>query len=126
MHGALVLLPFAIAAPLMPTAGGALAVGWVVTLLFAFPFGAAAAAIQLIAPAAMRAQLTAVYLFVSTLIGLGFGPVVVALLTDGVWHNPADLRYALLAVGATLIPVGAAFLASGLAPFRALREGTDP
>lgn len=126
MHAALLLLPLAIVTPLMPTAPLALGFGFAVSLLFAAPFGAAAAAIQLIAPTPMRAQLTAFYLFVSTLIGLGFGPVVVALLTDRVFGDPADLRYALLAVGATGIPLAAVLLASGLAPFHALRQGTDP
>ena len=127
MHAAVLLLPFAIATPLMPTAAGALGLGWVVTLLFAFPFGAAAAAIQLIAPAPLRAQLTALYLFMGTLIGLGLGPTVVALLTDRVFQDPASIRYALLAVGATLIPIAAGLLAWGLAPLRALgAKGSDP
>jgi MFS family permease len=125
MHSAMVLWPFAVATPLMPTAEAALALGWFVTLLFAFPFGAAAAAIQLIAPAAIRAQLTAVYLFVSTLVGLGLGPVIVALLTDRVFGDPSELRYALLTVAVALPPVAALFLRAGLAPFRALRQEGD-
>ncbi len=126
MHSAWLLFPFVVATPLMPSAAAALALGWVVTLLFAFPFGAAAAAIQVIAPAPIRAQLTAFYLFVSTLIGLGFGPVVVALLTDRVFQDPAALRYALLVVGGVLTPVAALLLGSGLAPFRTHLRGVEP
>ncbi len=120
LHAMLLLAPFAIAAPLMPTAWASLTLSWVVTLLFAFPFGAAAAAMQIIAPAPIRAQLTALYLFSGTLIGLGLGPLVVGLLTDHVFHDPALIRYSMATVAAVLTPISVVLLASGLAPLRRL------
>ena len=47
-----------------------------------FSFGAAAAALQLITPNRMRGVISALYLFCLNLIGLGFGPTAVALVTD--------------------------------------------
>jgi MFS family permease len=125
VHAVALLIPFAVAAPLMPTAVAALAVGWVATMLFAFPMGAAAAAIQVIAPVRIRAQVTALYLFAGTLIGLGLGPTAVALVTDGVFHDPAAVRYSLALVAGVLIPVSLALIGSGLAPLRALVAGAD-
>jgi MFS family permease len=122
LHATLLLVPFAALTPLMPTAELALGLGWIATVLFAFPFGAAAAAIQLIAPGPIRAQLTALYLFCGTLIGLGLGPLTVASLTDRVFGNPTDLRYSLLVVAVVFPPLGAALIATGLAPFRALLQ----
>ena len=46
------------------------------------PFGVAPAAIQQMMPNTMRAQATALYLFVINLVGIGLGPTIVAAL-DG-------------------------------------------
>jgi MFS family permease len=67
--------------PFMPTAAWAIVVLAPVSFCLGLPFGAAVAAIQEIAPARMRGQLSALYLFAINLIGLGIGPTAVALLT---------------------------------------------
>ena len=43
------------------------------------------AAIQSVTPNQMRGQVTALYLFVFTVIGQGLGPVFISLFTDFVW-----------------------------------------
>jgi MFS family permease len=53
-----------------------------------FQGGLQGASIQLLAPERMRAFSMALYLLTANLIGMGCGPVMVALLTDGVFHAP--------------------------------------
>ncbi|MBC6403416.1 MAG: MFS transporter [Hyphomonadaceae bacterium] len=103
---ALAITP-AILSPLMPTA--TLAFVFIAVLVFASsaPWGVAVSAIQQITPNEMRGQVSALYLFVVNLIGIGFGPTIVALLTDRVFNDDALLRYSMVSVGA-----GAAILAS--------------
>ena len=56
------------------------------------------ATLQEITPPRMRGQITAIYLFVVTLVGMGLGPLSIALITDFVFQDPADLRYSLAIV----------------------------
>ncbi len=70
------------------------------------------AAMQTLAPNQMRAQISAVFLLVSNLIGLGIGTTLVALLTDKVFGSP-------LAVGnsMSIVSLVAALLATVLLGF---------
>lgn len=70
------------------------------TFCSSMPFGTAAAGIQEIMPASMRAQASAIYLFVINLIGLGLGPSAVAACTDYVFRDEASLNLSLLFVAA--------------------------
>ena len=81
-------------------------------------FGVAPAALQQLAPNEMRAQISAVYLFVINLIGLGAGPTVIALVTDRVFHDDNMLRYSLLYVCAAAWLLSALLWWIGLAPYR--------
>lgn len=69
-----------------------------INLFAAFPYGAAAAVVQELTPNRMRAQVSAVYLFVVNLVGLGAGPTAVALLTDHVFHDDAAVGTSLTIV----------------------------
>jgi MFS family permease len=84
----------------------------------AFPFGASSAAIQDIMPNQARALASAVYLFFINMIGLGFGPTAVALLTDYVFQDEGAIRYslALVVLISSMIALGCYSL--GLAPYR--------
>src|SRR5690606_37420570 len=64
----------------------------------AMPFGAAPAALQEIVPNRMRGQTTAVYLFMTNMIGLGIGPTAIALFTDYVFADDQMLRWSMLIV----------------------------
>lgn len=88
------------------------------TFFASFPVGAAAAAIQEIVPNEMRAQASALYLFVVNLIGLGMGPTAVALVTDYIFADDAMLRYSLLAVGVAAGTIAALLFWAALAPYR--------
>jgi MFS family permease len=63
-----------------------------------FPMPTSTAAMQVLAPNQMRAQVAAIFLFVSNLIGLGGGATLVALLTDQVFHNEKHVGYSVAIV----------------------------
>ena len=60
----------------------------------AVPIGAAASALQQLTPNAMRATLSAFYLFVVNLIGLGLGPTATAAVGDVFFPFETGIRYA--------------------------------
>ncbi len=101
--------------------GDATLAAWLIapaTFLIAMPFGIAPAGVQEIVPPAMRAQASAVYLFIVNLIGLGLGPTAVALFTDYVFKDDAAVGQSLLVVTVIALCLGAALLAAGCRPYR--------
>jgi MFS family permease len=82
------------------------------------PYPLAGTAIQMIAPNRMRGQLTAMFLFVINLVGLGFGPLLIGVLTDYVFANESQLHYSLVGVAIATLPLAAALLATTLRPLR--------
>ncbi len=112
------VIPFAMLTPLMPTPELAV-VGLAGTaFLMAMPQGLPAAALQVIAPNALRAQMTALYFLVGSLIANGLGPTIYALVTDFVLDDPMKLRYSMAAVSGVVMPMGALFAALALRPYR--------
>lgn len=84
------------------------------------PMGAAI--VQEITPPRMRGQIYAVFLFTSTLVGMGFGPLSIALITDNVFGDPADLRYSLAMVPLVTVSLGLVFLLAARHRYRALPQ----
>ena len=82
-------------------------------------FALAISALQNITPNRMRAQVSALMLFMTNLLGLALGPSVVAALTDFVFANDADLAYSLSLLPLLVCPLAAALLAWGLKYYRA-------
>jgi MFS family permease len=109
-------------APLMPTAEGALALLAPALLLSNIPYACAGTSIQLITPNRARAQVTALYITLITLVGLGVGPTVVGLMTDYVFQNPNDVRYSLAIMVSVPAPIMFTLLALAWRPYRKLRE----
>ena len=70
-----------------------------------------------VTPNRMRGQVSALYLFVFNCIGYGLGPMVVALLTDLVFRDEAQLRYALMLAAVVMGPIGAIILTLGVRPY---------
>ena len=93
--------------------------------LAAAPFGVAAAAIQQMMPATMRAQASAVYLFSINIIGLGAGPTAVGVLTQYVFGRDDAVRYSLAIVTSAACALAAVFLYRALKPFVASLERLD-
>ena len=113
----LAILP-AILGPLMPTA--TLAFIFIALLVFASsaPWGIAVSAIQQTTPNEMRGQISALYLFVVNLIGIGFGPTIVAIMTDQIFGDDALLRYSMVTVGSCTAVLAALILFSGVGAFK--------
>jgi MFS family permease len=111
---------FGVAAPLMPNATAALVLLAPAIFFSSMPYPCAGTAIQLLVPNRSRAQVTALYITVTTLVGLGVGPLVVGLLTDHVFTTPAGIRYSLAVMVSVPVPVMVALLLYACHPYRAL------
>lgn len=106
-----------IATPLMPTGETALAMmslGAMFGLAGAVPQNAA---VQRIAPPAMRGQVTAIYLFMFTFFG-AMGSLVIGTVTQRIIGNEAELWKALLLTAATLLPLATFCMGCGIKPYR--------
>jgi len=117
-YSAIALIPFAVLTPLMPHPLLAVAGLAGASFLMAMPQGLPAAALQVISPNPLRAQMTALYFLVGNLIASGLGPTAFALVTDYVFGDPAMLRYSLAIVSAVVLPLGALFSFLALKPYR--------
>jgi MFS family permease len=113
----LIGIPAQIALPLMPSPW--LAVGCAAIAAFSLGFGGASqnAALQIVTPNQMRGQVTALYLFIFNVIGMGLGPTVAALLTDYVFRAESELRYALVTMQAVIGPISLAIIWLGVKPY---------
>jgi MFS family permease len=117
---AVLLTAAGIAAPLASSAALALAffAPAVIVIVIAVVLGGMA--VQIVTPAAMRARVTALYFFVTSLVSGGFGPLAVALLTDHVFGRPEAITLSLAIVAAVFCPLSAVSLAVGMRPMREL------
>ncbi len=84
----------------------------------AFPLGASSAAIQEIMPNQARALASALYLLILNFIALGFGPTLVALITDYVFHDEQQIHQSLAIVTAGGSLLGLLSYAWGLSGYR--------
>ncbi|KMZ13169.1 Permease of the major facilitator superfamily [Candidatus Burkholderia humilis] len=94
---------------------------WLVAAMFfaSFPLATSAAAMQTLAPNQMRAQISALFLLVSNLIGLGLGTTLVALVTDKVFGLPLAIGHSMTIVNAIATAFAAVLLFIGCRHFRA-------
>ncbi|WP_426050632.1 spinster family MFS transporter [Brevundimonas sp. SL161] len=111
-------LPFAVAMPLMPTQGMAIAA------LAGFSFFAGvmnslpATALQAVAPNQLRAQITAIYFLIGNLISLGLGPTIVAAISDNFLGGDENIGLSLAIVSGVTITLASFLLGRALKPFR--------
>ncbi len=110
-----------VAAPLMPSAPLALALLAVATFCGNMPFPCAATALQLIVPNRARAQVSALYVTFTTLVGLTLGPLIIGLMTDYVFRDPSDIRYSISAVVGVAAPVMVAMMLVAMRPYRSFQ-----
>jgi MFS family permease len=118
LWSAIAALPFVTLFPLAPSGNLAAALLVPVVFFMSMPFGVAPAAIQQMMPNTMRAQATALYLFVINLVGIGLGPPIVAALTDYVFRDARAVNLSLLVVGAVSFVLAIVLLWAGLKPYR--------
>jgi MFS family permease len=104
----------------MPSGELALAVFAPAMLMATMPYPMAGTAIQLVTPNRMRGQVSALYMLVINLVGLGAGPLVVGLFNDALFTGPEGVRYSLAWVNAVAAPLAFALLWAGLRPYREL------
>lgn len=104
--------------PLMPTATSALITMGIATFLGQVSVGVTTAAIQDITPNQMRAQATALMLFLVNIIGLGLGATFIAVITDFVFRDDMALRYSIVLSSLIIAPAVIIILLLGLKHFR--------
>ncbi len=112
-------LPFLVATPLVNDARLASTGLGIAIFFMAFPQGLPSAALQIVTPNPLRAQMTAIYFFIGNLVASGLGPTIPALLSDYVFQDPAMIRYAIAAVEVVVLPLSLLFLYSGFGAYRA-------
>ena len=111
-------------APLMPSAPLALALLAPALFLSNMPYPCAGTSIQLITPNRARAQVSAIYVTVVTLMGLVVGPIIVGLMSDHVFTGPAGVRYSLAVVVGASAPLMFVLMLLAGRSYRRLREMT--
>lgn len=119
LFGFMMLVPFAVAYPLVsnPFVAVALVAGY--NFFAGFPFGGGYAAIQEITPGRMRGQVAALFALLVNIIGQGAGPTLVALFTNYLFEDEQALQKSLALTAALAMPIGIAWLWSGLRHYRA-------
>jgi MFS family permease len=93
--------------------------------LSSFPFGAAAAAIQLVTPNRLRARASALYLLVINLTGIGFGATAASAVSDYLLHDDQRIGDGVSVVAALAAPLAALLLFYGLKPYRAMQASAS-
>ncbi len=72
----------------------------VLAMFFAsFPMPISTAAMQMLAPNQLRAQISAIFILISNLVAVGVGTTLVALITDRIFENPLMVGMSLTIVG---------------------------
>ena len=112
-------VPFSLLMPFMPSITWVLLLYCPLLFFASFGFGAAAAALQQITPNRMRAVVSAFYLFLLNLIGIGLGPTITALITDYIFANEGAVGFSIAITAGASGLLGALILWFGLKPFRA-------
>jgi len=123
--GAALLLPIAAATTLMPNAELSLLLSAPLLFFSSWVFAPATTALQLFSPPSMRAQFSAVYLFVVNLTGIGFGGTAVALITDYVFRDDNMLHYSMAIASSLSGVLGIALLWKLLSIYRRAMNKTE-
>ena len=126
MYISMALLPFAVAAPLMPSHESALALIALTVFFQASYLGVAAAAVQMVTPNQMRGQATAIYIFATNMLGLAIGSSLIAGITDFGFGDESKLHYSISLAAGFLIPVTTFLFWKGLGAFgSAIRKSEE-
>ena len=112
-----IVLPTAVAWPLMPNATLAFILLTFTIGGFAVGQAAAPAAIQEVFPNRMRGQAVALYLLLGGLVGIGLGPMLIALVTDLMFGNDAMIGASIAITTVPLTLLGLYLTLSGLKPY---------
>jgi MFS family permease len=103
--GALGYGPFAVALSLAHSLPATVISMCLMFFFVSLPTAAGVAALQLVTPSHLRAQVSSVFLLCVNLIGLGFGSFLVGSLTDHVFKSKSAIGLSLLTTYAAAIPI---------------------
>ena len=120
--GAVAVTPLAALAPTVANVTHSMILFCPLLFFLSFPFSPAAAALQIMTPNSMRAQISAVYLFIVNLSGIGFGGTAAALLTDYVFKDDQKLHLSMAAVGTAGAIMASIFLVLAATRYRKRHE----
>lgn len=109
--GIVCAIPFAVATPLADTAPHAFLLVVPTYFFLVLAVGSGPATLQEVTPRRMRGMQHAFAVLAVNLLGLGLGPTIVALITDHVLHDEAQVGLA-IAIAAPLALLGALVFAS--------------
>ena len=115
----------AIVAPLMPSADLALLTASIVIALQYGHFGIAISALQVVTPNRMRAQVSAILLFCTNILGLIVGPTLVAIFTDYLFVGDQYLNYSLSLTSLLVAPLAALWLWSGIKHYQPMLDRAE-
>jgi MFS family permease len=119
LYTRLLAMPFAILMPVMPTPELAMAFNAVSFLTLGMSGPMLNAVMLAISPNQIRGQVMTLYLFIYTVVGVGFAPLITGLTTDYVFTSPGDLRWSLMLLHVIFMPLALWVTWLGLKPFRA-------
>ena len=105
----LIAIPLMVAAPLTGSATWNLVLLWPGALMAGSYLGVLAVSFVVITPNQMRGQITAVYLFVTNILGMAIGTSVLAAFTDFLFQDDALLHYSVATACAVFYPLAALF-----------------
>ena len=111
-------MPIMVITPLMPTAKAAIPMLGVMAFAISLQQALSPVALQRVTPNQMRAQIMALFFLVASFCSIAMGATSVALLTDFVFRDDADLRYSLSVVAAVMMSLATISLWLGLRPYR--------
>ena len=120
--GSVCLSPFAILFPLMPSAEAAFVLFTGHIFFAGYHYGIIPSGLQIVTPNRMRGQVSAIYLFVNNIIGLGFGPLLIGLFTDYVYGSDDKLYLSLSSTAALSVPLAVVLFACGMKHYRRSAE----
>ena len=112
------MLPFAVALGFVDVPWIGIACLAFAIFFSAFQGGIAGGVIQLMVPNEMRGQTVALYFLVANLVGMGFGPTIVAAMTDFIFQDDAALNKSLALTSGVLIPLAGLILIASLGNIR--------
>jgi MFS family permease len=105
-----------------PWAAVALTLSWG---LISNPIGPAAAAIQLVTPNEFRGQLSAAYILVFNILGVGLGATVAGAFSTFVFHDDLKIGWAIFLTFVCFMPIAIGFLISAMKPMREAVAATE-
>ena len=108
LAASIIAIPFSTIAPLAGTADMTLILLWPAVMLSGSYLGIMAVSIVEITPNQMRGQITAVYIFATSMIGMALGGSILAAFTDFLYQDDALLHYSIATANVIFYPIAAA------------------